>query len=1008
LIKKCPRSYVSEFAKRVLDKQKPEYLELFLGMTENSHLYGSRALSIENEICSFITSREWKKTVLRWCSSKDSTEFNQRKQEMLTCTRTVLTLSTSSNSGDEENANNTRVTVTPDGERPVLDDDLTSSLQFHMKILILLTNCNLGPRLYAIYPIHHVVAGVLDRATVFPIRRELCHLLICMLKTSIDRAEKLEGFWELLEIILHSFDALPNDLIRISKNPFLRIQNGQWLELSAGIISTFFESFDVFAFTAANSSSSTPGQRKPSATSTIDPKFLMQKLFHSIRNLIEHHSDKLGTALREELHYASMIIHRQLVEIGEEEEIVAAMDADTSRPNGNNNNGVDVDIIETKLQVLRMQHQRNSVVFADVQQALTRKQLKLFLSLLKESSLSSSSSSTASALPNSSSSRSSNSNGFNNLRKDKNKDRLRSTTSDEDDIILFFKSIPRINDSRNRNLPNISSSTSSSIDRNDTIRFEPLIKKLANHFRSMISKSALSRSLENDSIRTCGWILKSFRLMIEEYLPFDCDKIHEMSFSSLLNATGSTASGSSSSTDSNLSELNELRTVFNENGVVLLCMELIAVGIDHSISIEAIKLLISLLYNSGGIPAIQSTIYRYLLGTDSFLFFELMKEMIENLKDWNLKENDRVSASSSSSSSSSSPLFLNDKSSITRIPEDILVLYLLQGICEGSFLPIRNQLREQVGNAKVVNLLEILSSYLSLLSLNIASSLCNIYLAITLLKTIQRLVQGPCKGNQEQFVLHTELLISLNRIIREMRKAPSSSISSSLFHSNATTSATAMAIKTSVGRKFSMAAAVIGKGGSNNGIGGGVGTMAIDPTHYYQKDLFHYNERLKEGIIDVIRVLIEGHYESSLLFDRVSTTVDLNVLHLLLFPPSIDSSASKASSNDSSSSSAASSREMTAGQSKYLGLIKQFSKTVDTFQGEEQILSLREEIASIEVVFNSQVHIVYFHVPSFIQDISMESKSRVIEEVKNNETVGGGSRELKLNDFVRQCRKLYR
>ena len=91
--------------------------------------------------------------------------------------------------------------------------------------------------------------------------------------------------------------------------------------------------------------------------------------------------------------------------------------------------------------------------------------------------------------------------------------------------------------------------------------------------------------------------------------------------------------------------------------------------------------------------------------------------------------------------------------------------------------------------------------------------------------------------------------------------------------------------------------------------------------------------------------------------------------------------------------------------SSLLVRVKNLGKAVDAFQGNEQVEELKDQTTSVEVVFEQQVHIVYFHIPDFIKDISMESKQRVIEDVNAN---AAPSRELKLADFVKHGRKLYR
>lgn len=802
LIKQCSRRYLSDFAHKIVSKgKKPEYLDLFVGMTELSEVMGSHVLVVETEISTYLTAREWKKHILLWCAPPDSDEYVERRKVM-------------------------EQYLQPNAP-PCTEEDLCPELQYHIRVLILLANCNLGPKLHAIYPVGDILAAILDHSTIFPVKRALGNLMIEVLKSSSDRVEKLESFWQLLDQIALGFETLPSDIVQLSRSPILRIQRGEWVEICAGIIISFFQYFDLLGFNETRADKTGRG--------IGDAKAIIDRLHTAVRTLIESHAGKLGSAITEELMYASSILNHHLDPENLEVEGTAA------------------DLNETKLKLARMQHQRTSVVFADVQQIFLRKQFKHFLRQIRDASLGS-----------------------------------------RNDVVDFFKSIPWTDETVQSD-----------------VRFEPLLKKLTSHFRSLIKRTPLSRSIHESAVDTCKWLLKALRHLFEDALGVSCDHFYDIDVTLVQNSP----------------RLMKLRQVYNDNGVTYLCLDLIAVGMDHGIYIEAMRMLIALMLKSGGCLDIQKSINLYLFETDSILFFELIKDMVESLKSWSGKENEI---------NSQQVVGNNMQGAASSIPEDIIVLNLLQVFCDGAYMNNRDQIRDQVGNSKIVNILESLASYVGILSRS--ENLSNTYIAIILLKTILRLVQGPCKKNQEQFVLHTELLISLNRMIRSARPA----------------------------------------------------LRSISPVWS------DYLEDLKEGIVDVLRGVIEGQAKTSLVFDRVATTIDFSVLQVLVFP--VDEVDDVIVLDQIMGA-----NKLTKAQAKYLVLTETMNKTVDSLQMQTKSDHLIKSISSVEVQWNNQVQIVYFPVPDFVLDLSIEARNKAIEASQENP-----SREVKLVEFVKQCKILYR
>eukprot|EP01039_Chlorochromonas_danica_P008105 gene8101-8940_t len=821
LIKQCPRRYLNECAQKiVLSGRKPEYLDLFVGMTEFSRFALTTITGVEAEISSYLTAREWKEHVLLWCCSYDSEDYRERKKAMQ------------------------KVSKNANGQ--VTEDDLTPDLKYHLRILVLLANCNLGPKIHAIYPVQDLLHAIVDPDTIFPVKKALSNLLVEVVKSSIDRVEKSDSFWQLLEDMALTLETLPTDYVELSRSPILRIQRGEWIEIIASLIVSFFEGYDF----ALHQESREKSIRNHSA----DPRVIIDRLYKAIKTLVEYHGAKLGNVLLDELSFAlsSLSLHVDMENL----ELGASPEHDEE---GNMN--------EAKLRIIRLQHQRASIIYADVQQVFFRKQFGIFLRTIKEI-----------------------------------------TPDSRCDVVTFLNRIPWIKDGMAEN----------------EVRFEPLLKKLSTHFRSMIKRSATTRTLSGDSeqvVETCEWLLRSLRHQLEHEMKATFDNITDVDIFSV----------------GHTSHLHDLCVAFNANGITYLCLDLICIGIEPSVRSEAMRLLIVMLLRNPLYSTIQQTIYTYLLETDSTLFFETVREMIENMKSWSTKENE-----------SEAVLLSQLANQVNHIPDDITVLYLLQALCEGEDCRIRDQIREQKGNSKVVNIIEAIASFVGILSHG--ETMSSAYVMSVLLRVVLRLVQGPCKGNQENFVLNSELLMALNRVIRALRPAnlPLSAIWS------------------------------------------------------------HYLEEVKEHLVEVLRGLIEGQAENSLVFDRVSSTIDVGVLHILILANKNDDSLLKKNKSPSQFQSYMKSHgnemnQLTKAQAKYLVLTQTLGRSVENYQSLSRVDNIEKNIAHVDIVWNQRVETVHFPIPAYVKELTTTDLNEVVENMDDV----GASREMKLADFLTRCKGLY-
>lgn len=278
-------------------------------------------------------------------------------------------------------------------------------------------------------------------------------------------------------------------------------------------------------------------------------------------------------------------------------------------------------------------------------------------------------------------------------------------------------------------LPRVTDVTSTS-----TVRYEPLLKKLVDHFKSatvtVVHGSGREKHMNARTTNTAIWIIRMFRTMIE-------------------NAWGMTIyerddDGGEEQDDASAS----LVQTFNTCGATTLCLDLIAAGIDRELVNECVKFGVAMLFKEGGSLAVQRTMHTYLSSTDSELFFSQLRKTIQELVSWHewrgvtyLQEGEEVD-----------------------LPEEIITVRFMQLMCEGHFMPNQDIMREQDGKRVSINLLDDLVNYLVVLSRMPCRTSTTAALAVG--ATVLEVIQGPCEGNQNYFALNTSLIETLNHQMR--------------------------------------------------------------------------------------------------------------------------------------------------------------------------------------------------------------------------------------------------
>jgi hypothetical protein len=404
------------------------------------------------------------------------------------------------------------------------------------------------------------------------------------------------------------------------------------------------------------------------------------------------------------------------------------------------------------------------------------------------------------------------------------------------------------------------------------VRLEPLISKLVNHIRSCIKTNLSHSRTLTMNLHESIWLLRTFRLLFEQFLNITIE--HNLDVNML--------------EVHNNSKVKRWRKLLNETGITSLCMDFIAIGMDSTLCIEAINLLVVLLAEPGGSKDVQQTILKYLKDNDSSPFFVQLKELITEIFTWYQKEAENVEVVDD----------LGD--SVLILPDQSVVFTLIQLICEGDQVPLKNYFREQEGNSESVSIPLLLTNILDFLSRRESALFTNV--SITIVKTIRATLHGPCKENQRYYIMNTEVLVSLNRIIRSSRPK----------------------------------------------------TQTL--TLVWNIDI----EMLKECIIDLLRSVVEGFGRDSLIFDRIISSIELNVTSMLLMPGTDENQDVLE-------------HGFTSLESKYMV----FLRTVDAVDYESSLSSAilmkqHESISCVEIRWQKATHKIFFAKPAIVDDLSTD------------------------------------
>jgi len=278
-------------------------------------------------------------------------------------------------------------------------------------------------------------------------------------------------------------------------------------------------------------------------------------------------------------------------------------------------------------------------------------------------------------------------------------------------------------------LPRLDDHTSSS-----DVRYEILLKRIVEHIGNTIQTHVLGdevvKFIDEQATATNLWFIKIFRTMIENKWGMT---IYERD--------------DDGGEEQDIAAEDVMRSL-NACGATKVCLNLLGRGVSDELQAEAIKLIVALLFKEGGAYDVQKTIFETLNTPGSDLFFQHMRSMLAELMAWHKWHG----------------VITLEEGEEPELPSEIILVRMLQLMCEGHYKPNQDILREQVNNRVTVNLLDDFTQYLQILDQNKCRTSTAAADAVT--NTVLEVIQGPCEKNQDYFALSTELLETLNRRMR--------------------------------------------------------------------------------------------------------------------------------------------------------------------------------------------------------------------------------------------------
>jgi hypothetical protein len=453
------------------------------------------------------------------------------------------------------------------------------------------------------------------------------------------------------------------------------------------------------------------------------------------------------------------------------------------------------------------------------------------------------------------------------------------------------------------------------------VRYEPFIQKLVSHVRERLTVNTMTgeKFLDSQCVLTTIWLIRSFRTMIENRWGMTIYERDE--------------DGGEKEDQAAAPVVNAL----NSCGATTLCLDLISVGIDSGLMIECVKLCVAMLFKEGGNLTVQQTMFDYLNSHDSELFFKQMRISLQKLIAWH-RWHDIIILPSPGAEDSEG----GEKSEV-ELPEEIVIVRFLQLMCEGHYQPNQDILREQPANTLSVNLLDDFVAYLNCVSRLPCRTSTNAASRVS--ATILEVIQGPCEKNQIHFVMSTELIETLNRV---MRSKP---------------------------------------------------VRDCKAVEEYE---------LKKTGIDILQGLLEGQGGKKTVYERVLSVLHLDIIQMLCAVDrgagGAGGEGDEEEEEEEENAIAMLQTESLVLLQMFCDYKPSLRNEMDFLKDSNGTSSslIGSEVACVEILWRGDLQRRFFHVPKICADLAKASKDNLVEEVDRSNL------ETKLQDFIARAHELYR
>jgi hypothetical protein len=476
------------------------------------------------------------------------------------------------------------------------------------------------------------------------------------------------------------------------------------------------------------------------------------------------------------------------------------------------------------------------------------------------------------------------------------------------------------------------------------LRQEAVVGKLIKHTRERIFTAGDHKQLPQEYVESTKWVMRLLRNMIETQWGFNV-------------FSRQSAEGRHEEYDRAVKDTQDLLCELN---AVDMCLDFFAKGIDKGVIMEAICLLLAMLFQEGGNTKVQRIMYTTLSDPNSSahrFFFLQARHMFSTISRWYRAKSGAVEKTMAvirrrSSMENAPPISAMDQTrrdaanstlASEGIPQEVLLFVVLQLSCEGHYEPMQEVWRQLTSMAAEKT--NVLSTALELLTtiikLPVPSAQSTSHLIASF---ILESIQGPCRGNQEFFAVETNLIETMYKLL----------------------------------------------------------AASLDPD-----DPIELDEELTHTFLRIFKALLEGQIvetgQRSMIFERVLSVLHVHVLQDMVNPAALEILEGESHLDFEKrvqEQDRLLAEPMSALQVEALVLIKILCDYSPDLNNELTLHeSVREKVKvsvlSMEVVWMGKLQRYFFDAPEVCWKIAKSVRERVVNEVNRD------NQEMKLADFVK-------